>query len=96
MKEFDENDAVAYIQEHVDAARQYDEDDLLLVIDTMFEFYESLDDDAPDEKFATDVVASHVERQIARDKECHIAPEHVLPIVEAELDYEETLDDDEF
>lgn len=91
MKEFDENDAIAYIKEHVEQAREYSDDDVLLLIDTIFEYDESQDDDAPDENFEAEQVAKYVARQLRRDADCHIVPEHVLSMVVAEQNYEDTL-----
>ena len=95
MKEFEENDAINYIKEHVDAARSYADDDILLLIDTIFEYDESQPDDAPDECFEAERVAQYVARQLKRDPECTIAAEHVLDLVKAEQDYEETLWEEE-
>ena len=93
MNEFDENIAVQYIKQHAAGAARYTDDDILLAIDTMMDYYESLDDDAPDEQFELDAVVAQVSRQLARDKECAIPRELVPVLVAAELDYEDTLDD---
>lgn len=92
MKEFDDNDAVKFIRSKVAECANIDEDDLLLVVDTMFEYDETLDEDAPDEAFDVEAIAAYVKKQLKKDAENKVPLELVEQIVEAELDYEETLD----
>ena len=92
MKEFDDNDAVKYIRSQVPECANINEDDLLLVIDTMFEYDETLDEDAPDEAFDVEAIAAYVAKQLKKDTENTVPAELVPRIVEAELDYEDTLD----
>lgn len=92
MKEFDDNDAVKFIRSKVVECANIDEDDLLLVVDTMFEYDETLDEDAPDEAFDVEAIAAYVKKQLKKDAENKVPLELVEQIVEAELDYEETLD----
>lgn len=91
--DFDENKAIAYIKAHASAPEvaAYDDDDILLVIDTIFEYFEKYDETVD---FDDDIekVAAYVRKQLAKDKDNQVKPEHVLPIVEAETSYEETLD----
>ena len=44
-KEFDENDAIAYIRNFIPEKirNKYSDDDILLLIDTMYDFYEKGD-----------------------------------------------------
>ena len=91
-KEFDEYDAIAYIKQQVKEAGECNDDDLLLLLDTMFDYYESRDEDAPDEAFSLEAVAAYVSKQLAKDKECNIAADLVLPILNAEQDYEDALE----
>ncbi|MBP3737642.1 MAG: hypothetical protein J6I72_01160 [Muribaculaceae bacterium] len=95
MKEFEESDAINYIKGHVEAARNYADDDILLLIDTVFEYDESQPDDAPDECFEAERVAEYVARQLKRDADCAISAEHVLDMVRAEQAYEDTLWEEE-
>lgn len=91
--DFDENKAIAYIKAHASAPEvaAYDDDDILLVIDTIFVYFEKYDETVD---FDDDIekVAAYVRKQLAKDKDNQVKPEHVLPIVEAETAYEETLD----
>ncbi|MDO4511512.1 MAG: hypothetical protein Q4B68_06830 [Bacteroidales bacterium] len=92
--EFDELKAIAYIKEHAGIAEvaNYDDDDILLVIDTIFEYFEKYDEN---EDFDDDneKVIAYVKKQLAKDKANAIDPAHVAAIVEAETAYENTLDD---
>lgn len=93
MKDFDESDALKFICKQLPECRALDEDDLLLVIDTMFEYDETLDDDSPDEAFDIESIARYVKKQLKKDADNKVPIELVERIVEAELDYEDTLGD---
>lgn len=92
--EFDENKAIDYIKAHVENPdiAKYDDDDILLVIDTIFEYFEKYDEN---EDFDDDneKVIAYVKKQQAKDKDNAISLDHVAEIVEAETAYENTLDD---
>lgn len=92
--EFDENKAIDYIKAHVENPdiAKYDDDDILLVIDTIFEYFEKYDEN---EDFDDDneKVIAYVKKQLAKDKDNAISLDHVVEIVEAETAYENTLDD---
>ena len=92
--EFDENKAIDYIKAHVENPdiAKYDDDDILLVIDTIFEYFEKYDEN---EDFDDDneTVIAYVKKQLAKDKDNAIGLDHVAEIVEAETAYENTLDD---
>ena len=93
MKEFDDNDAIKFIRSEVPATQTISEDDLLLVVDTMFDYFESLDDDAPDEAFDEAAIVGYVQKQLKKDKDNTVPADLVPAIVTAELNYEDTLDD---
>ena len=92
--EFDENKAIDYIKAHVENPdiAKYDDDDILLVIDTIFEYFEKYDEN---EDFDDDneKVIAYVKKQLDKDKDNAISLDHVAEIVEAETAYENTLDD---
>lgn len=92
--EFDENKAIDYIKAHVENPdiAKYDDDDILLVIDTIFEYFEKYDEN---EDFDDDneKVIAYVKKQLVKDKDNAISLDHVAEIVEAETAYENTLDD---
>lgn len=92
--EFDDYKAVAYIKGHAECPeiKEYDDDDILLVIDTIFEYFEKYDDeDEFDDNCES--VAAYVRKQLAKDKDNTVSLDHVLDIVKAEAAYEECLND---
>lgn len=100
MKEFDENQALKQIRDALPQpqAKEYTDDDLLNIIDMVYDYYELnglLDIDAgPEEDEDLDIVSEltdYAKRMLKKDKACKIAPEHIEAIVRAELDYEESL-----
>ena len=95
MKEFDEYDAVAFIRHNHPELQPYDDDDLLLAIDTAYDYFDNLPDDADDERYALNAVADYVARQLARDKDCPLGqqPRHVSAAIDGLLNYEDTLGD---
>lgn len=99
--EFDEQSAIKYIRQQLpeEWRNRYDDDQILNVIDIIWDFYEdngmldidaAFDDNAADPS-VEDIVA-HAIKLLRKDKGNEIASEHVAPIVEAELAYEESLD----
>lgn len=78
---------------------QYSDDEILYVIDAIWDFYErrgltSLDDiDADEELLDADELASYVKKELARDKEILMDPKDVELIVKGELEYEKSLED---
>lgn len=93
--DFDENKAIKYIKSHSnhEAINAYSDDDILLVIDAIFDYFEKYDES---EDFDDDIkkISNFVKQQLAKDKFNVVSPEHVEPIVEAELAYEQTLSED--
>lgn len=101
MKEFDENEVVKLIRESLpeESAKNYSDDDLLNIVDMIWDYYEMnglLDVDcADDEDEPEDLVADLVDyakRMLKKDKACKVKPEDVECIVLAELAYEDLLD----
>ena len=93
---YDEQDAIAYIRQKVgNELDKYDDDQILNIIDIVWDWQEAngyLDVDADDED-AIDVTAlvDHALHLLKKDRGNLVVPEHVLPIVEAELEFEENL-----
>lgn len=96
---YDDEEAVRYIQSHIPQEIQgkYQDDDILLISDLVVEYYERngwLDAEA-DEEIDIDVedMVNYIVAQCKKDKDCHfdVEPEFIRWIVDAELDYEETL-----
>ena len=87
MKEFDENEVVGRIRAALptEASSRYSDDDLLNVVDMIWDYYEE----------EVDIVAElndYAKRMLKKDKACQVAPEHLPAIINAELDYEDWLD----
>lgn len=98
-KEYDENDAIAFIKNYLpqDIKNKYSDDDILIVIDTIFDYYDSkgfFDIDAePDdeEELHINDLVGYVKNQLRRDSDNEIDLDDVMPIVLGELEYEESL-----
>ncbi len=93
-REYDENEALRYIHSQVDEAigHTYDDDDFVLVVDCMFDYFEA---NADDDDFELDepALVAWVQKALKKDETNKVKLEHVAAIVAAELDYEESLDD---
>lgn len=98
--EFDENKAIKLMRKALpaDAAAAYDDDQLLNIIDMIWDYYEEngmleidLEDDCEEEDIVSDLT-DYVTRMLRKDKGAIVKPEHVRQLVEAELEYEESLE----
>ena len=97
--EFDEFRAVSFINDRlIEAGRTpYPEDEVLNVIDMIWDFYEEnglLDVDADDEAEDDDIepeMIDYVNRMLRKDKGASIDPEDVPLMVRAEVDYEDSV-----
>jgi len=94
---YDDDEAVRFIQSHVPQEIQgkYTDDEVLLISDTVYDFFERNGWLDSDEEVDLDVdeIVNFVIAQCKKDKECHfdLNPEYISWVVEAELDYEESL-----
>lgn len=98
--EFDENDAIKYIRGHIDpeVAARYDDDELLNLIDIVYDYYEAngmldidFDEDDEDEELDVDDLADYVARMLRKDRACTLTPDDARPMIEAYLDYEDSI-----
>ena len=97
--EFDELRAVAFINDRLREAgrKPYPEDEVLNVIDMIWDFYEEnglLDVDAADDDTDDDIepdMIDYVTRMLRKDKGASIAPEDVPLMVRAQVDYEDSV-----
>lgn len=96
---YDDAEAVKFIQERLpqEVKGKYTDDDIVLMTDLMVEYYERngwLDADA-DEEIDIDIddIVAYVAGACKKDKDCHFDtnPELIRWVIEAELDYEESL-----
>ena len=98
-KEYNENEAIKFINNYLpqDIKGKYTDDDILIVIDTIFDYYESKgffdidsDDDAEEDLQVHDLIG-YVKNQLLRDRDNSIDMDDVMPLVLGELEYEESL-----
>lgn len=95
--EFDENKAVDFINSRL-GDRKYPSDELLNVIDMMYDYYEQNgmldpDNDDDDTEDIEKELTEYVIKMLRRDKLAKIDVADVPAIVKAELDYEDSLND---
>lgn len=98
-KEFDDNEAIKFIRNYVPTSikNKYSDNDILLLIDTMFDFFESEDDENFDEENFDDqaylnTIVNYVKKSIRKDSDNVIEMDDVKSLVMGELEYEATLD----
>ena len=102
-KEFDENEAIKFIRNYVPASikNKYTDDDILLLIDTMYDYYENEDDEevyedesSEDYEAYLNRIVNYVKKCVRKDEENNIEMEDVKSLILGEIEYEKTLDND--
>ncbi len=100
MKEFDENQAVKAMRKAIPSENSslYDDDELLNIIDIIWDWYEDqglldIDAEADDEDVNTDALVKHVGKMLSKDSMSPVKREDIEPLVMAELRYEQSLDE---
>lgn len=94
---YDDEEAVRFIQSHIPQEIQgkYSDDDILLISDTVYDYYQSNGWIDSDEEVEIDVedIVNYIIKQCKKDPDCHfdLNPEYIYWIVEAEIDYEESI-----
>ncbi len=99
MKEYDSNEAIKRMRNAIDADASafYDDDQLINLIDIIWDYYEMnglLEIDLEDDEDNTDIqseLIDYASRILKKDKGAVIKPEHIEPLVLAELAYEDEL-----
>ena len=95
--EYDEDLAVKFMQRNADTSRKYTDDDMLNVIDIIWDYYESngmLDisfDDNDGDELDVDKLIAYVTKMLSRDKHSEVLPDDIRPLVLAELQYEDSV-----
>ena len=100
IMKFDEDDAVNSIRETLpeSVSDKYSDDEILYVIDTIWDWYEkngylSLDTEVTDDGLLDEEqLVAYVRKEIRNDKEIMMDPDDVGLIVKGELQYEESID----
>lgn len=97
--EFDENKAVEFINSALvnEGRAPYPDDEILNIIDMIWNYYDEnglLDIDPDDDDEATfDELLDYVTRMIKKDKGAQVKEADLPVIINAELDYEDSLED---
>ena len=100
IMKFDEDDAVNFIRETLpeSVSDKYSDDEILYVIDTIWDWYEkngylSLDTEVTDDGLLDEEqLVAYVRKEIRNDKEIMMDPDDVGLIVKGELQYEVSID----
>lgn len=100
MKEFEEKDAIKAMRSILseESSKLYDDDELLNIIDIIWDWYEDqglldIDAEADDEDVNTDALIKHVGKMLSKDSDSPVKREDVEALVMAELRYEQSLDE---
>lgn len=102
--EYDENIAIKQIRKVLSDKSNaiYNDDEILNVIDMIWDFYDEngmldidLEDGEDDSEAIYSELCDYVVRMLKKDKEAKILPEDVPAIVNAEVDYELSLEEGE-
>ena len=97
---FDENEAIEFIRKQLgeEISAKYSDDDILNIIDAIYDCYEenglldiSDEDIDDDDALPMDELCTYVQRMMRKDKGCKVSPEDIDKIIVAELDYEDSL-----
>lgn len=100
MNLYDENEAVAFINNALKekGLAAYDEDEILNVIDMIWDYYEEnglleIDDDfeADEDEDISGELCDYIKRMLKKDKHASIKPDDIPVIVESELEYEDSV-----
>ncbi|MDE6326023.1 MAG: hypothetical protein K2M02_07610 [Duncaniella sp.] len=97
MNEFDEKQAIAAMNASIaGSGKQYDDDELLNIIDMIWDWYEDnglleIDTEADDEDVNVDALVKYVKKMLARDRDAQVDQADVETLVMAELNYEQSL-----
>lgn len=97
MSTFDENDAIEFIRNYVPVAMKdkYSDNDILLLMDTMYDFYDEEDDDEDepsDSEAYINRIVNYVKKNLRKDPDNNIEMDDVKHLVMGEIEYENTLD----
>lgn len=97
MSTFDENDAIDFIRNYAPIAMKdkYSDNDILLLMDTMYDFYDDEDDDEEepsDNEAYINRIVNYVKKNLRKDPDNNIEMDDVKHLVIGEIEYENTLD----
>lgn len=101
LTRFDEDDALKFIRAALPVERneQISDDEILYVIDCIWDWYEKngylkINADITDEEeIDIDKLVTYVSKELKRAGETLLVPDDLEPIIKAELQYEESIED---
>ncbi|MDE7180874.1 MAG: hypothetical protein K2N88_06725 [Muribaculaceae bacterium] len=101
LTKFDEDDAIKFIRATLTPEKnsQISDDEILYVIDCIWDWYEKngylkIDANITDEEeIDVDKLVAYVQKELKRAGETLLVPEDLKPIILAELQYEESIED---
>lgn len=101
LMKYDEDDAIKFIRATLpqEVSERYDDDEILYVIDTIWDWYERngyLKIDAgvtEEEELDVAKLTAYVAKEIKKDGEIVMDPADIDMIVKGELEYEESIED---
>ncbi|MDE6811053.1 MAG: hypothetical protein K2J15_01750 [Muribaculaceae bacterium] len=99
--EYDEDQAIRFIRKAVgpEVSEQYTDDELTLIIDIIWDYYERQGflklstSKTKDELLDEEALTAFVKKELANDGQFLMDPNDLGKIINAELDYEESLED---
>lgn len=100
MEEYNIDNAIALMRRSIpaDASAKYDDDQLINLIDIIWDFYEQnglleidLDEEEDDSDAILNELCDYATRMIRKDKGAIIEQTHIMPLIQAELNYEDSL-----
>lgn len=101
MIDFDDFEAIKFIRNFVgqEVSDSYSDDEILLVIDTIYDYYEKKGftklnkNMTSNEMLDEDDLLNFVKKELANDGDILMDPADLGKIINAELEYEESLED---
>lgn len=101
MRTFDEDEAIKFIRATLtdEVNSRIADDDILYVIDCIWDWYErngylSINADVTDEEeINVNALVQYVQKELRKAKETLLVADDVEPIVKAELQYEESIEE---
>lgn len=94
--EFDEQKAIDFIAARLPQSASKDGDEILNIIDIIFDYYDEnglcdIDVDDDDAELDIDDLMAYVKKMAAKDRDCPFSVQEIEAIVNAELDFEDSL-----
>lgn len=101
FKTYDEDEAVSFIRSFLpeEIKDKYTDDEILEVIDIIWDYYESKgltalpsEEEDDEEEVDIDALTAYVAKEVKKDDELLMNPDDIKFIIQGELAYEKTLD----